>query len=65
MTIWALIIALAVCELCLKSVYNYRRLKADQRLRYEAVVYVIPVGMIQAITNRQIGLKYVGTLCNS
>ena len=24
-----------------------------------ALVYVVPVGMIQAVTNRQVGLKYV------
>ena len=56
MTIWALVIALVVCKLWLYYVYNYLCLEADERLRL-AVVYVIPIGMIQAITNRQIGLK--------
>ena len=28
-------------------------------------VYIIPVGMILAITNRQVGLKYVHALCSS
>ena len=64
MTIWALVVALAICELCLECVYNYRRLEADERFRNVAVVYVIPIGMIQAITNRQIGLKYVATFCD-
>ena len=25
----------------------------------EALVYVVPIGMIQAVTNRQVGLKWV------
>ena len=31
-------------------------------MNWVAVVYVIPIGMIQAITNRQVGLKYAGPL---
>ena len=64
MTIWALIIALAICELCLINVPTIIDVEADERCRYVAAVYVIPIGMIQAITNRQIGLKYVATVCD-
>lgn len=51
MTIWALVIALLIGELSQNTFSNL-----DTYIR-GALVYVIPIGMIQAITNRQVGLK--------
>ena len=52
MTVWALVIALLIGEIfpiiLISSLVTYIR---------EGLVFVIPVGMIQAITNRQVGLK--------
>ena len=52
MTIWALVIALLIGELSHKK----KNSSLDTYTR-EAFVYVIPIGMIQAVTNRQVGLK--------
>jgi hypothetical protein len=52
MTIWALMIALLVGELSQKKKFS----NLDTYIR-EGLVFVIPIGMIQAITNRQVGLK--------
>ena len=51
MTIWALVIALLIGEFSRKEFSNL-----DVYFR-KALVYVIPIGMIQAVTNRQVGLK--------
>lgn len=53
MTVWALVIALLIGEIfpiiiIINSLDTYIR---------EGLVFVIPIGMIQAITNRQVGLK--------
>ena len=51
MTIWALVIALLIGEFSPQKISNL-----DPYIR-EALVFVIPIGMIQAITNQQVGLK--------
>ena len=52
MTIWALIVALiiALVGILLFIIHVLRLTTVEQ-------VYIIPVGMILAITNRQVGLK--------
>ena len=51
MTIWALLIALLIGELPPLEKHQ------SCSLYREALVFVIPIGMIQAVTNRQVGLK--------
>ena len=51
--VWAFVLALIICAL--PSPPEFRNL-FDMSL---AFVYTIPIGMIQAITNQQIGLKQV------
>lgn len=58
MPVWAFVIALLIGNL-----HSQALLGANTLLR-EAFTYVIPCGMIQAITNQQVGLKYAD-LCAS
>lgn len=58
MTIWALIVALLIGK---SSYVAGQAIRADIDFPFFAValVYVVPIGMIQAVTNRQVGLKWV------
>jgi hypothetical protein len=60
MTIWALVIALLICKFCLDRID--KRLQVPLSCFILALVYVVPIGMIQAVTNRQVGLKWVSTI---
>ena len=51
MTVWALVIALLIGEL------SGKKISILDTYIWEGLVFVIPVGMIQAVTNRQVGLK--------
>ena len=54
MPVWALVLGLLLCTSA-SSIFLCR----NSLEKPSAFVYTIPVGMIQAITNQQIGLKYV------
>ena len=54
MTIWALIVALIIALVSILLLIIHREVL---RLTTVEQVYIIPVGMILAITNRQVGLK--------
>ena len=55
--VWAFVLALIIGELFAMYSGPIRSLN----IRPTAFVYTIPVGMIQAITNQQIGLKSVSS----
>lgn len=59
MPVWAFILALLIGIIFLN--YNFIVLITKCRT---AFTYVIPIGMIQAITNQQVGLKYALKLSN-
>lgn len=73
MTVWALVIALVICEnsislfmtweltttFCTSCAICYSDRYAPQRLFCTHWLIYHPKGMIQAVTNRQIGLKFV------
>ena len=54
MPVWALVLALIIGELSWSLFIASRKLTGDGTT---AFVYTIPIGMIQAITNQQVGLK--------
>lgn len=54
--VWALFLSLAICTY---SLIVDKMLLMVLSLPDIAFFYVVPIGMIQAITNQQIGLKYV------
>ena len=56
MTIWALLVALIICEHLVLILWPTKILRTTFPL---ALIYLVPIGMIQAVTNRQIGLKCV------
>ncbi|KAJ3576811.1 hypothetical protein NP233_g147 [Leucocoprinus birnbaumii] len=65
MTVWALLIALLICEYlpCIAPEhYSYNGGDTLASPSSSAVVYVIPIGMIQAVTNRQVGLNVITEL---
>ena len=55
MPVWSFILALAIGK-----IHFLRALRSvtDQCFSSKAFTYIIPIGMIQAITNQQVGLKY-------
>lgn len=56
MPVWALILALIICN-------SFTYLSRISRLTFfGAFVYIIPIGMIQAITNQQVGLNVITEL---
>lgn len=54
MPVWALVIALLIGNVSRVEIHT----SLTKRIS-EAFTYIIPVGMIQAITNQQMGLKYI------
>ena len=50
--VWAFVLALIICTLSIPNNSSVLSLIGSS-----AFVYTIPIGMIQAITNQQIGLK--------
>ena len=53
LSVWGLLVAVLIC-MCKPSIWYHTFSHC-----YIALTFIIPIGMIQAITNQQIGLKYV------